>query len=98
MILVSDIQSSVAQLRNFTRADILRRGAGHKALWRARHEAVYLARALTPHSYPALAKMFGGRDHTTLISAMNRVTERLSSEPELRAELAMLAYFAEPIR
>jgi chromosomal replication initiator protein len=32
-----------------------------------------LARELTTHSYPEIGHAFGGRDHTTVISACKRV-------------------------
>lgn len=97
MIQVSDLQSSVAQFRNFTRADIVGRRR-FVPLARARHEAMYLARAMTPHSLVVIARLFNLTNHTSALHGIRRTTERLSSEPELRAELAMLAYFSEPIR
>ena len=44
----------------------------------ARHEAMYLVRLCTALSYPEIARHFGGRDHTTIISAYRRI-QRLAN-------------------
>ena len=41
-----------------------------------RHVAMYLAKVLTESSYPTLGERFGGRDHTTVLSAVQKI-ERL---------------------
>lgn len=39
-----------------------------------RHEAIWLARQLRPDlSLPALGRQFGGRDHTTILHALNKM-------------------------
>ena len=48
----------------------------HAPLVRVRDVAVWCCRALTGASLPAIAKRFGGRDHTTLIDSLRRVNER----------------------
>ncbi|HET6963594.1 MAG TPA: chromosomal replication initiator protein DnaA [Acidimicrobiales bacterium] len=40
----------------------------------ARQVAMYLFRELTDYSYPAIAREFGGRDHTTVIHAVDKIT------------------------
>ncbi len=49
----------------------------------ARHVAIYLARALTRHSFPTIGRWFGDRDHTTAQHAARRVAEQMESDPEL---------------
>jgi chromosomal replication initiation ATPase DnaA len=34
-----------------------------------RHIAMYLAKVLTPRTLPDIGRRFGGRDHTTILSA-----------------------------
>ena len=41
--------------------------------------AMYVFRELTDLSYPAIARIFGGRDHTTVIHAVEKI-QRLMSE------------------
>ncbi|MEI7966329.1 MAG: helix-turn-helix domain-containing protein, partial [Actinomycetota bacterium] len=45
----------------------------------ARQTAMYVFRELTELSYPAIARLFGGRDHTTVIHAVDK-TQRMMSE------------------
>ncbi|MGH9045224.1 MAG: chromosomal replication initiator protein DnaA [Acidimicrobiales bacterium] len=40
----------------------------------ARQIAMYLVRNLTDYSYPAIARVFGGRDHTTVIHAVDKIS------------------------
>jgi chromosomal replication initiator protein len=39
----------------------------------ARQVGMYVFRQITDFSYPAIAKEFGGRDHTTVIHAVNKI-------------------------
>ncbi len=45
----------------------------------ARQSAMYIFRELTELSYPAIARLFGGRDHTTIIHGVEK-TQRLMRE------------------
>ena len=44
-----------------------------RPLVRARQISMYVFRELTDFSYPAIAREFGGRDHTTVIHAVDKV-------------------------
>ncbi|MCD6499202.1 MAG: chromosomal replication initiator protein DnaA [Deltaproteobacteria bacterium] len=55
-----------------------------------RQIAMYLARTLTNHSYPEIGAAFGGRDHTTVISAVRKIETLLKSDSNLRVEIHML--------
>ncbi|NJK89853.1 MAG: hypothetical protein HC923_10950 [Myxococcales bacterium] len=57
-----------------------------RAIALPRQVAMYLCRKLTTSSYPEIGRALGGRDHTTVISAFRRVTER-ADEPELRRHI-----------
>jgi hypothetical protein len=45
----------------------------------ARQTAMYVFRELTDLSYPSIARLFGGRDHTTVIHAVDKI-QRLMKE------------------
>ena len=45
----------------------------------ARQVAMYVIRDLTDLSYPAIAREFGGRDHTTVIHAVEKITAQMKS-------------------
>lgn len=48
----------------------------------ARQVAMYLARELTDETLPAIGRAFGGRNHTTVLHACRRATERMASDAE----------------
>lgn len=46
---------------------------------------MYLIRELTPHSFPEIGAFFSGRDHSTVIYAVNKVQTHLDQgEPIAR--------------
>ena len=75
---------------NLTMNDILRITANHfdlepgklkskgrrRELVVARQVAMYLIRELTPHSYPEIGQFFSGRDHSTVMYAVQKIEEQ----------------------
>ncbi len=55
-----------------------------------RQVAMYLSRELTQSSLPALGRAFGGRDHTTVMYAVNKVGTQMSDEGEIFAAVQNL--------
>lgn len=49
----------------------------------ARNVAMFLTREMTDLSYPQIGALYGGRDHSTVISSIERVTGQLSIDPEI---------------
>jgi chromosomal replication initiator protein len=47
----------------------------------ARQVAMYVARELTTHSLPEIGKRVGGRNHTTVLHALNRVRTAIDTDP-----------------
>jgi chromosomal replication initiator protein len=45
---------------------------------------MYLARELTEHSLPEIGRGIGGRNHTTVLHAVNRVSAAMHSDPAVR--------------
>jgi chromosomal replication initiator protein len=93
-----------AHTRKLTIDDIQRRVAEHYALRindlisprrarsvaRPRQVAMYLAKQLTPRSYPEIGRRFGGRDHTTVMHAVKRIEELRMTDHELDRDIAQL--------
>jgi chromosomal replication initiator protein len=50
----------------------------------ARQVAMYLARELTDHSLPEIGRGIGGRNHTTVLHAVNRVSIQLGTDNAVR--------------
>jgi chromosomal replication initiator protein len=59
----------------------------HKSIAGPRAVAMYLARTHTKDSYPDLGRAFGGKHHTTVISAVEKISERVKDDPSLRGEI-----------
>jgi chromosomal replication initiator protein len=59
----------------------------HKSIAGPRAIAMYLARTHTGESYPDLGRAFGGKHHTTIISAVEKITKKLKADPALRGEV-----------
>jgi len=56
----------------------------------ARHVAMYLIRTLTDYSYPSIGKVFGGRDHSTCISAYEKISEQMKERRQLYEQVTAL--------
>jgi chromosomal replication initiator protein len=59
----------------------------HKSVANPRAVAMYLARQHTKDSYPDLGRAFGGKHHTTVISAVEKIIEKIKEDPGLRGEV-----------
>ncbi len=82
VISVESIQEEVSRHYGITIAELL----GHKRDKRVvmpRQVAMYLSRELTQTSLPALGRAFGGRDHTTVLYAVNKIGKLMADEGEV---------------
>jgi len=59
----------------------------HKSIATPRAVAMFLARKHTGDSYPDLGRAFGNKHHTTVLSACEKVAERVKTDPGLRSEV-----------
>jgi chromosomal replication initiator protein len=57
---------------------------------RARQVAMYLTRKITSLSYPQIGERFGGKDHSTVINADQRVAQLMEEDAEFRATVESL--------
>ena len=51
---------------------------------------MFLARKHTGESYPDLGRAFGNKHHTTVLSAFEKIAERLKSDVALKSELGAI--------
>jgi chromosomal replication initiation ATPase DnaA len=86
---IEDIQKLVASHFNVSRGDILsaRRTA---SVVRPRQIAMYLSKLLTPRSLPEIGRRFGGRDHTTVLHAVRKITGLVTTDGSLSEEIELL--------
>ncbi|HUV19050.1 MAG TPA: chromosomal replication initiator protein DnaA [Ilumatobacteraceae bacterium] len=73
-----ELLADIADILRFPVEDLKGRSR-QRPLVTARQIAMYVFRELTDLSYPAIARLFGGRDHTTVIHANEKI-QRLMSE------------------
>ena len=71
---VDKIQRTVASAFNITLDDLVSKRRA-RAIARPRQVAMYLCKRLTTRSLPDIGRRFGGKDHTTVMHAVKRVTE-----------------------
>jgi len=86
---IEDIQRVFARQYNVSRADLLssRRTAN---VVRPRQVAMYLAKTLTLRSLPEIGRRFGGRDHTTVLHAVRKIENLVSTDNTLADEIELL--------
>jgi len=86
---VDKIFSAIFKKYNVHREDIVgpRRT---KDIARARHIAVYLVHSITDMSYDNVGKVFSNRDHSTVMSSINRVKEMIDEDKMFALELEEL--------
>ncbi|MDG1187545.1 MAG: chromosomal replication initiator protein DnaA [Ilumatobacter sp.] len=73
-----ELLTEIAGILKFD-VDALKGKSRQRPLVTARQIAMYVFRETTDLSYPAIARLFGGRDHTTVIHANEKI-QRLMSE------------------
>ena len=56
-----------------------------------RQVAMYLSRTMTASSLPAIGRAFGGRDHTTVIHACEKIKRRLAGDDGFRQQVESLS-------
>lgn len=78
---VEEIQQQVAERFGISRAELVGSSRAATPL-RARQVAIYLTRELTDLSLPQIGRLYGGRDHTTVLNSLRRVEASLAEDQE----------------
>jgi chromosomal replication initiator protein len=88
-ISVENIQKTVADFFKIKVADMYSKKRP-ASIAHPRQVAMYLAKELTKKSLPEIGELFGGRDHTTVLHAVRKVTGDRGKNPELNQQLHVL--------
>ncbi len=88
-ITIDEIQRAVCAHYRLDKAEMASKRRV-RAVARPRQVAMYLAKELTPRSYPEIGRRFGGRDHSTVIHAVRTVEALRVTDSELDAEIAAI--------
>jgi chromosomal replication initiator protein len=86
VITVDGVIKAVASYYGLKPSDI-KSERRHKSVATPRAVAMYISRHHTKDSYPDLARAFGGKHHTTVISAVQKIIERVKDDASLRSEI-----------
>ncbi|PAK84383.1 chromosomal replication initiator protein DnaA [Lentilactobacillus parakefiri] len=84
---IVDIQNKVASYFHISIND-LKGKKRMKSIVMPRQIAMYLSREMTSNSLPKIGKEFGGKDHTTVIHACDKIAEIIKLDADLRKEIA----------
>lgn len=79
---ISKIQSVVSKYYNLT-VDDLKGKRRSKEIANARMMAMYLCRIMTDETYPHIGLEFGGRDHSTVIHAYEKISKDANDSKEI---------------
>jgi chromosomal replication initiator protein len=83
MITIQDIQQEVSTFYRLKVED-LKGKKRTKSVALPRQIAMYLCRELTDYSLPKIGEDFGGRDHTTVIHAHEKISRIIGQDPQLQ--------------
>jgi len=86
---VEEIQQRVAERFGISRAELVGSSRAATPL-RARQVAIFLTRDLTDLSLPQIGRLYGGRDHTTVLNSLRRVEASLDEDPDLAEKVREL--------
>jgi chromosomal replication initiator protein len=86
---VEEIQQRVAEGFGVSRAELVGSSRAATPL-RARQVAIFLTRDLTDLSLPQIGRLYGGRDHSTVLNSLRRVEASLDEDVELAQKVREL--------
>lgn len=86
VVTILDIQKVVGQNYNIKLEDFKAKKRT-KSVAFPRQIAMYLSRELTDYSLPKIGEEFGGRDHTTVIHAHEKISKLLQTDSQLEKQL-----------
>ncbi len=86
---IQDIQFHVSKYFNINFSDLCSKSRS-RFISRPRQIAMYLSKELTEFSYPDIGKLFGGKDHTTVIHAVNKIKNLYLIDKKIKKDIENL--------
>jgi len=86
---VEEIQERVGATFGVSRSELIGSGRAATPL-SARQVAIYLTRELTDLSLPRIGRLYGGRDHSTVLNSIRRVEARIGEDQSFAAQVQEL--------
>lgn len=94
-VTVSQIQAAVCQEWGIDHLELLCRLRLARMV-RPRHVGMYLVRELTSLSLPQIGKLFGNRDHTTVMHAIAHIAALMAADPVFALRIAAVQTRLQP--
>ena len=88
-ITIEEIQKRVAEHWGIRLTDMTSARRA-RTVARPRQVAMYLAKHVTDRSLPEIGRMFGNRDHTTVMHGIKRVTELMEQDSDFREKVELM--------
>lgn len=85
-VTIEDIQRAVCAHYRIDRSEMASQRRV-RSLARPRQVAMYLAKELTPRSFPEIGRRFGGRDHSTVIHAVRTIESLRQNDADLDIDI-----------
>lgn len=86
---VEEIQQRVAERFGISRAELVGSSRAATPL-RARQVAIFLTREMTDLSLPQIGRLYGGRDHSTVLNSLRRVEASIAEDADLAEQVQEL--------
>jgi chromosomal replication initiator protein len=90
LISVPSIQREVCRYYTVTQADLIGSKRTQSIVY-PRQVAMYLSRELTDLSLPKIGEEFGGRDHTTVMHALNKIRKLMGEQRDVYNQVQQLS-------
>lgn len=88
-ITIDEIQRTVCAYYKIDKSEMSSKRRA-RAVVRPRQVAMYLAKNLTPRSYPEIGRKFGGRDHSTVIHAVKLIDDLRKRDADMDSDIRTL--------
>jgi chromosomal replication initiator protein len=85
----AELLDEIAKILGFD-VDALKSKSRQRPLVTARQISMYVFRELTDLSYPSIARLFGGRDHTTVIHAVEKIQRQMGERKAIYEQVTDL--------
>lgn len=86
---IAEIQTAVADFYHLPVSEMTS-ARRNREIAGPRQVAMFLARELTPKSFPDIGRRFGDRDHTTVLHAVRQVKKRCDANLDYRHDVESL--------
>jgi len=86
---IDEIMKKVCEHYNLRMSDMVS-ARRTRSIARPRQMAMYLAKKLTPRSYPEIGRKFGGRDHTTVLHGVRKIEELITQDSQVAEDALLL--------